>query len=92
MPYSKKDANGVSVRDYKRQYEKYDGKPSVIADRAQRNAARAKLKKEGVDVRGKDVAHKRALSKGGSNERSNLMVMSPSKNKSFPRNKDGSMK
>jgi len=92
MPYSKKDANGVSVRDYKRQYEKYDGKPSVVADRAQRNAARAKLKKEGVDVRGKDVAHKRALSKGGSNERSNLMVMAPSKNKSFPRNKDGSMK
>lgn len=92
MPYSKKDANGVSVRDYKRQYEKYDGKPSVIADRAQRNAARAKLKQEGVSVAGKDVAHKRALSKGGSNERSNLMVMSSSKNKSFPRNKDGSMK
>jgi hypothetical protein len=50
------------------------------------------LKKEGVAVAGKDVAHKRALSKGGSNERANLMVMSPSKNKSFKRNKDGSMK
>jgi hypothetical protein len=50
------------------------------------------LKKEGVAVDGKDVAHKRALSKGGSNERSNLMVQSPSKNKSFPRRKDGAMK
>jgi hypothetical protein len=78
-------------RDYKKQ-QQYDGKPSVIADRAQRNAARAKLKKEGVDVRGKDVAHKLALSKGGSNERSNLMVQASSKNKSFSRKKDGSMK
>lgn len=78
-------------RDYKKQ-QQYDGKPSVVADRAKRNAARAKMKAAGVDVRGKDVAHKRALSKGGSNERSNLMVQAPSKNKSFKRNKDGSMK
>ena len=91
MPYMKK-VNGVSVRDYDRQYSKYDGKPSVVADRAKRNAARALLKKEGVAVAGKDVAHKRALSKGGSNERANLMVQAPSKNKSFKRNKDGSMK
>jgi hypothetical protein len=78
-------------RDYKKQ-QQYDGKPSVVADRAKRNAARALLKKEGVAVDGKDVAHKRALSKGGSNERSNLMVQAPSKNKSFPRSKDGAMK
>lgn len=57
-----------------------------------RNAARAKLKKEGVDVRGKDVAHKKALSKGGTNDRSNLMAMAPSKNKSFPRRSNGAMK
>lgn len=90
MPYSKM-VNGVSVRDYQKQ-QKYDGKPSVIADRAMRNAARAKLKKEGVDVRGKDVAHKKALSKGGTNDRSNLTVMAPSKNKSFPRRSNGAMK
>ena len=86
MPYM---TNGK--RDYTKQ-QQYDGKPSVIADRAKRNAARAKMKAEGVDVRGKDVAHKKALSKGGSNERSNLVVQAPSKNKSFKRNKDGSMK
>lgn len=86
MPYM---SNGK--RDYKKQ-QKYDGKPSVIADRALRNAARAKLKKEGVDVRGKDVAHKKALSKGGTNDRNNLMAMAPSKNKSFPRRSNGAMK
>ena len=78
-------------RDYKKQ-QKYDGKPSVVSDRAQRNAARALLKKEGVSVAGKDVAHKKALSKGGTNDRSNLTVMAPSNNKSFPRRSNGAMK
>lgn len=91
MPYSK-TVNGVSTRDYRRQYDKYDGKPSVVADRAQRNAARAKLKASGVDVAGKDVAHKVALSKGGSNEMKNLSVQSKAKNRSFKRDKNGTTK
>jgi hypothetical protein len=91
MPYTK-TINGKSVRDYRRQYDEYDGKPSVVADRAKRNAARAKLKAAGVDVRGKDVAHKKALSKGGSNDMSNLTVQAPSKNKSFKRKSNGEMK
>ena len=78
-------------RDYKKQ-QKYDGKPSVIADRAQRNAARAKLKKEGVDVRGKDVAHLQPISRGGNNNISNLAVQTKTKNRSFNRKKDGSIK
>ena len=86
MPYM---TNGV--RSYKKQ-QKYDGKPSVIADRAQRNAARAKLKASGVDVAGKDVAHKVALSKGGSNEVRNLSVQAKAKNRSFKRDKNGAMK
>jgi hypothetical protein len=86
MPYM---SNGE--RDYKKQ-QKYDGKPSVVADRALRNAARAKLKKEGVDVAGKDVAHKVALSKGGSNEVKNLSVQSKAKNRSFKRDKNGGMR
>lgn len=86
MPYM---TNGK--RDYAKQ-QQYDSKPSVVADRAKRNAARAKLKAAGVDVRGKDVAHKKALSKGGSNDMSNLMVQAPSKNKSFKRKSNGEMK
>lgn len=86
MPYM---TNGK--RDYDKQ-QKYDGKPSVVKDRAQRNAARALLKKEGVDVAGKDVNHKKPLSKGGSNKRSNLEAIEPTKNKSFPRKRNGAMK
>lgn len=78
-------------RDYKKQ-QKYDGKPSVVSDRAQRNAARAKLKAAGVDVAGKDVAHKVALSKGGSNEVKNLSVQSKAKNRGFKRDKNGGMR
>lgn len=86
MPYM---TNGK--RDYKKQ-QQYDGKPSVVEDRAKRNAARALLKKKGVDVAGKDVDHKKPLSKGGSNNISNLRAVAPTKNKSFKRKADGSMK
>ena len=81
-------------RDYKKQNEKYDGKASVKKDRAARNAARALLKKEGVVSKGdgKDVDHKKPLSKGGSNARSNLRAVKASTNKSFARKSDGAMK
>jgi hypothetical protein len=88
----KKLADGTSVRDYKAQ-QKYDGKPSVIKDRATRNAARAAMVKAGKVKKGdgKDVAHKKALSKGGKNTLANLFAQSSSGNKSFSRKKDGSM-
>jgi 5-methylcytosine-specific restriction endonuclease McrA len=41
---------------------------------------------------GKAVDHKRPLSKGGSNERSNLRVVPERQNDSFSRNPDGSLK
>jgi hypothetical protein len=41
---------------------------------------------------GKDVDHKTPLSKGGSTDRSNLRVVPASENRSFARNKDGSLK
>lgn len=44
-----------------------------------------------ADVReGKDIAHKRALSKGGSNK-DGYSVQSPSKNRSFKRNSSGKL-
>jgi hypothetical protein len=80
-------------RDYKKQ-QAYDGKPSVVKDRAKRNAARRELEKEGRVSKGdgKDVDHKKPLSKGGGNGRSNLRVRSSSANKSFARKKNGAMK
>lgn len=62
------------------------------------NAKRAKLRrqmiKEGKVSRndGKDIDHKKPLSKGGANTPSNARVVSPGTNRSFPRNSDGSMK
>jgi len=81
-------------RDYKKQYEKYDGKEEVKKDRAKRNGARRKLMAEGKVAKGdgKDVDHKKPLSKGGGNNRSNLRVTSKSANRSFARTKSGKMK
>ncbi len=79
-------------RDYDKQ-QKYDGKASVKKDRAKRNAARREMMEQGKVKKGdgKDVAHKRALSKGGANGLANLFVQSSSGNKSFSRKADGSM-
>jgi hypothetical protein len=41
---------------------------------------------------GKDVDHKTPLSKGGGNNKGNLRVVSASENRSFSRNRDGSLK
>lgn len=79
------------MRDYRKEYDNYQGKPEQIKNRAERNKARADLKKKGVAVAGKDVAHIKALSKGGTNK-TGVRVESASKNRSFKRNSDGSMK
>jgi len=88
MPYM---TNGK--RDYKKQ-QAYDGKPSVKKDRAARNKARREMEREGKVSKGdgKEVDHKKPLSKGGSTSRSNLRVRSASSNRSFARTKNGSMK
>ena len=81
-------------RDFKKEYQNYQGKPEQIANRAKRNAARSEMEKKGVVSKGdgKDVGHTKALSKGGSNHSRNLRVESVNGNRSFARNKDGSMK
>ena len=71
-------------RDYKSEYKNYQGKPAQIKKRASRNAARSAMKAGGVAVAGKDVHHKDGNPKN--NKRSNLKAVSPSKNRSFPRN------
>jgi len=73
-------------RNYKREYETYQGKPEQIKNRAQRNAARAKMMKAGKVHKGdgKDVAHVKAIDKGGS-IKNGLRVESASANRSFKR-------
>ena len=90
MPFQK---NGK--RDYKREanWEKTK-KRSRLSDRVKRVQARREALKEGKVSKhdGKQLDHKVPLSKGGSNARSNLRVVSASSNMSFSRNRDGSMR
>lgn len=68
-------------------------KKNRVKDRAQRNAARAAIKKKvgASALQGKDVGHKKAVSRGGSNGLANLFVQNPSANRSFSRNSKGAM-
>ena len=89
MPYM---TNGR--RDYKKEVAKYTSRPEVVKKRTEQNAARAKMVKAGKAHKGdgKDVDHKIPLSKGGGNDASNLRVVSAKENRSFSRNKNGSLK
>ena len=42
-------------RNYRKEYDNYQGKPDQIANRSSRNSARRKAKKNGYKVKGKDV-------------------------------------
>lgn len=71
------------VRNYKKEYRDYHGKPEQIANRSARNTARRTVEKEvgKAALKGKDVDHKKPLSKGGSNARSNLQILSVRENR-----------
>ena len=86
MPYTKKP------RPYKHEYEMQKAR-GEHADRMERQRARRAMDKTGKDANGngkadkregKDIAHVKALSKGGSNK-DGVKVQSPSANRSFKR-------
>lgn len=85
-----------SSPNYKRNYKQEDANdsPKRKQQRAERNAARRQLEKEGKVHKGdgKQVDHKQPLSKGGSNKRGNLRVRSTHANESYDRTKTGAMK
>ena len=87
MPYENKS------RPYKKEYEQQKAR-GEHDNRMERQRARRKMDKEGTDANGngkadaregKDIAHRKALSKGGKNSHG-VKVESPSKNRSFKRN------
>jgi len=87
MPYTK------SPRPYKREYELQKAR-GEHPNRMERQRARREMDKKGTDANGngkadaregKDIAHRRALSKGGKNS-DGVSVVSPSTNRSFKRN------
>ena len=83
-------ADTKKPRPYKKEYSQQVERGEHDA-RMERQRARRKLDAKGVARKGKDVAHVKALSKGGSNK-DGIKLEAPSKNRSFKRNKDSSMK
>ena len=72
----------------KKAYDKaYEAQPIQKKRRAMRNKARRELEKEGLVHKGdgKDVDHRVPLDSGGSNDRSNLRVLTEKKNRGWRR-------
>lgn len=84
MPYVNKP------RPYKKEY-KQQVERGEHSDRMERQRARRAYDKKGISRAGKDVAHVKALSKGGTN-RDGTRLESPHKNRSFARKSSGAMK
>lgn len=80
-------------RDYKKENALYNSRPENVKDRVARNKARRAMIRAGKAAKGdgKDVDHKRPLSKGGSNSLKNLRSVSRSSNRSFSRRADSSL-
>ena len=74
VPYTKKP------RPYKKENKKQKER-GEHPDRMERQRARRAYDKKGVKRKGKDVSHKKALSKGGSNK-DGTKLESPKKNRS----------
>jgi hypothetical protein len=72
-------------RDYAHEYAQYHGKPEKIKERAQRNAARATVKKVkgATAIAGKDVHHKNPIRRGGGNGKGNLAIASVHRNRGY---------
>ena len=76
-------------------YDKaYNARPEEVAKRVKRNQARAKMESAGKVSKGdgKDVDHKKPLSKGGTTTRGNLRVESATANRSYKRTSKGAIK
>ncbi len=84
MPYTK------TPRPYKHEYQ-MQLKRGEHERRMERQRARNEYDKKGISRKGKDVAHVKALSKGGSNS-DGTRLEAPSKNRSFRRKSNGKMK
>jgi hypothetical protein len=84
MPYTK------SPRPYGHEYKMQVARGEHEA-RMERQRARRALDKKGVDRAGKDVSHKKALAKGGSNK-DGYILETPSKNRARNGHKPGEKK
>lgn len=81
------------VRDYKQERATLVDRGEHIDDRKRKKARRLATKLGMVHPKdGKDLDHKKPLSRGGSNNPKNFRVQTPSQNRSFPRTSSGAIK
>ena len=81
------------ARNYKLEYERYQGTPAQLKKQAERHKARREYeKKHGTLPDSVDVDHKVALSKGGTSSLSNLQAAPKGANRSFARTSTGALK
>ena len=85
MPYTNKK------RPYKKEYSQQKARDEQPKRNA-RERARYAMDKLGVNGKNKDIDHITPLSKGGTNDKSNVRLVAPSTNRSFKRNPDRSVK
>ncbi len=78
------------ARDWKHEY-KLQRKRGEHIDQMERQRARRALDAKGVDRSGKDISHKKALAKGGSNK-DGYYLEAPSKNRARNGHKPGEKK
>ena len=77
-------------RNYRKEYDNYHSSEKQKQNRAGRNKARTVAKKAGKKIKGKDVAHKNGNPRD--NKKSNLVVQTASRNRSFPRTRTAGKK
>ena len=72
------------TRNYRSEYDNYQGQPEQIKKRGERVKARRMMEKTGAVTKGdgKDVDHKKPLRSGGTTTKSNLRVRNKSANRS----------
>jgi hypothetical protein len=72
------------ARNYRSEYDNYQGKPEQIKKRAERVKARRMMEKTGAAKKGdgKDVDHIKPMRSGGTSAKGNLRMRSKSANRS----------
>lgn len=79
-------------RDYRREYDRYQGQPGQIKKRSMRNKARRAYEKVHGNVSSSmDIDHRQPIVKGGGNSAGNLRVLSRHANRSFKRTRSARM-
>lgn len=80
------------ARNYRTEYDRYQGSEEQKKNRAKRNAARREAMKNGRVSKGdgRDVAHVKAMDKGGTNG-DGVRIESAARNRSFRRDSKGNL-